>query len=282
VLKGALGGALLRFRTRPALLLELALVEHPSQIIRRAEASHSYGFVLIFVVITIVLAVAIPDSSPWKASIVVCQACTAVIACWTADAPKRVFRIVAVFASLSVITAVGVGIFGSSNSLLGRSMNIAGVLLVAGVIIRGIVRDIRAEGVRGRAVAGALTVYLLFGTLCGFLFGLEQALSSGVVLIASNSTLDADGSTSANMYFSFITLTTVGYGDVTPASGIARATAIFEALIGQLYLIGIVSTLGGALGKGRGQIREDLMTDGAAAPPLLTDGASAPPSGSGS
>jgi hypothetical protein len=148
---------------------------------------------------------------------------------------------------------------------------VLGVLLVAWVIIRGITIDIRAEGVRGRAVAGALTIYLLFGTLCGFLYGVEESLSAKPVLYANNPTVKDDGATSANMYFSFVTLTTVGYGDLTPTSGAARATAIFEALVGQLYLVGVVATLAGALGKGRGGLQRELGSDPAAAAPPNSD-----------
>ena len=227
---------------------------------------------MIFVVLTIVLAVAVPEDSPWRASIVVCQSCAAIIACWTSDAPQRVFRVVLFISVLSVLGAVGLGLSDSANSTAGRSLNVGGVIVVGAVIIRGILLDIRAEGVRGRAVAGALTIYLLFGTLCGFFYGLEESVSKNPVLHASNSTLEANGSTSANMYFSFVTLTTVGYGDLTPVSGGARATAIFEALVGQLYLVGIVATLGGALGKGRGGLRKELAPESASAPPANSDG----------
>jgi len=246
-------------------------VTHRFNLVRRAEASHSYGFVMIFVVGTIVLAVAIPESSPWRATVIICQACAAVIACWTSDAPQRVFRVVLFFSVLGVLGAVGLGVLGSTSSTAGRSMNVAGVIVVAAVIIRGIVLDIEAEGVRGRALAGALTIYLLFGTLCGFFYGLEQSISNNPVLHASNSTLNDDGSTSANMYFSFVTLTTVGYGDLTPVSGGARATAIFEALVGQLYLVGIVATLGGALGRGRGRLTNEITPEHASAPPASSD-----------
>ncbi len=226
---------------------------------------------MLFVALTIILAVAIPEDSPWRASIVVCQACAAIIACWTSDAPKRIFRIVKIAAVLAILGAIGIGLTGSANSISGRSVNVLGVLLVGWVIIRGITLDIRAEGVRGRAVAGALTVYLLFGTLCGFVYGLEETLSTKPVLHANNSTVSDDGATSANMYFSFVTLTTVGYGDLTPTSGAARATAIFEALVGQLYLVGVVATLGGALGKGRGGLMKELGSEPAAAAPPNSD-----------
>ena len=43
------------------------------------------------------------------------------------------------------------------------------------------------------------------------------------------------------LYFSFVTLTTVGYGDLTAAGGLGRAVAVIEALTGQLYLVTVVA-----------------------------------------
>jgi voltage-gated potassium channel Kch len=45
------------------------------------------------------------------------------------------------------------------------------------------------------------------------------------------------------LYFSFVTLTTTGYGDLTAASGLGRAVAVLEALLGQLYLVTVVSVI---------------------------------------
>ena len=51
------------------------------------------------------------------------------------------------------------------------------------------------------------------------------------------------------MYFSFITLTTVGYGDIVPMAPMARSMVILEALAGQLYLAAFVARLVGAMSK---------------------------------
>ena len=45
------------------------------------------------------------------------------------------------------------------------------------------------------------------------------------------------------LYFSFVTITTVGYGDFTAASGLGRALASLEALLGQVYLVTVVATI---------------------------------------
>jgi len=47
------------------------------------------------------------------------------------------------------------------------------------------------------------------------------------------------------IYYSFVTITTLGYGDITPATELARAFSILEAVVGQLYLVVVVARLVG-------------------------------------
>ena len=53
------------------------------------------------------------------------------------------------------------------------------------------------------------------------------------------------------LYFSFITLTTTGYGDITAANRIGRTTAMVEAMVGQLYLVTVLALLVSNLGRTR-------------------------------
>ena len=63
---------------------------------------------------------------------------------------------------------------------------------------------------------------------------------------------DISRSTIANcLYFSFTTLTTVGYGDLTAASNLGHTLAMSEALVGQIYLVTVVSLIVGNLGLRR-------------------------------
>jgi hypothetical protein len=63
---------------------------------------------------------------------------------------------------------------------------------------------------------------------------------------------DTDGTTAIRQYFSFVTLTTVGYGDYSPASNLGHTLSNAEALVGQLYLVTVVAVLVGRLTRGRG------------------------------
>ncbi len=91
-------------------------------------------------------------------------------------------------------------------------------------------------------IAGAAIVYLLMALAWSFIFGVVESLNPG-----SFSIPDIEGiSTSRSfLYYSFVTITTLGYGDITPVTSLARSLCILEAVIGQLYLVVQVAWLVG-------------------------------------
>jgi Ion channel len=88
-------------------------------------------------------------------------------------------------------------------------------------------------------VFGAVVLYLLLGILWAVAYQLVARLSPG----AFAGHTDAGGELAEWAYFSFVTLTTVGYGDITPVALGARSLAILEALVGQLYPAVIIARL---------------------------------------
>ena len=80
-------------------------------------------------------------------------------------------------------------------------------------------------------VQGAVAAYLLLGLVWGYAYQLVAALAPGAFANA----VATPGQDHNLIYFSFVTLTTVGYGDVTPVHPAARSLALMEALTGQLY-----------------------------------------------
>ena len=79
------------------------------------------------------------------------------------------------------------------------------------------------------------------------------------------------------LYFSFVTITTTGYGDFTAASGVGRMTAVLEAIFGQLYLITVVALVVQNLGQRSrmGRKMEEQLEEGAE-PGAAETGASGP------
>ena len=108
------------------------------------------------------------------------------------------------------------------------------------VISRGLIRLILDRGVDLTAVFGALTVYLLIGLMFGFLIGLIATAVDSAYFAQGT-----DGSQSDRVYFSFTTLTTTGFGDLTPRTRPGHALAVLEMLMGQLYLVTVIGILVG-------------------------------------
>jgi len=129
----------------------------------------------------------------------------------------------------------------------GETGRMAGTLMwlsLTAVTIAAIARRLRTyHRVTLQLVMGLLVIYLLIGVTFGLAYSLVGLVAPPVF------TQDASG-VSACMYFSFVTMATVGYGDLTPVSDLARGMAVAEAIIGQLYLVSVVSMAVGRLGVG--------------------------------
>ncbi len=135
------------------------------------------------------------------------------------------------------------------------------VLVIASMVV--ILRELwHRPVVDVHTVAGALTVYLLLAQLFATVHQLCAALFGLPYLNGVPSVVDA----SKYLYFSVITLATVGYGDITPASDTARAVAMAEALVGQLYLVAVVGTVVGNISGTRRPAPDSSARDEAGAP----------------
>ncbi len=88
-------------------------------------------------------------------------------------------------------------------------------------------------------IKAAMSAYFLIGLMWSFVYLAIEVLRPGSFQVASGTPLNHD----QFIYFSFVTLTTVGYGDVTPISNGARSLAILEAVMGQFYLAVTVARL---------------------------------------
>ena len=88
-------------------------------------------------------------------------------------------------------------------------------------------------------------------TCCSGCSGRSRTPRSATSAPNRSSPRTASDSTADFLYFSYVTLTTVGYGDLTAAGGFGRAVAVLEALLGQVYLVTVVALLVSNLGRGR-------------------------------
>ncbi|MCX5905513.1 MAG: potassium channel family protein [Proteobacteria bacterium] len=99
-----------------------------------------------------------------------------------------------------------------------------------------LVQVFRAGPITIHRITGAIAVYLLIGLMWAFVYQLiELQFPAAFKLPASMGTYTADTLQSNLLYFSFVTLTTLGYGDILAVHPSARMLVMLEALTGQLF-----------------------------------------------
>ena len=144
--------------------------------------------------------------------------------------------------------AVAVGVYAAPTIALGRGLARWAVLLVVAVAVIATASAVRfamtAKDVYAEHVYAALSAYLL----AGFSFG---ALHWSIETNWPGSFSEGGGVSThftlpTAIYFSFVTLATLGYGDVAPKSEVARGIVILEAVGGQLYVAAMIARLVGA------------------------------------
>jgi voltage-gated potassium channel len=101
------------------------------------------------------------------------------------------------------------------------------------------------DNISANRIIGAVCVYLMLGIIWALSYGLMEVMIPGSF---GGLTESAQSSSSSHdwVYFSFVTLTTLGYGDVLPLTYFARTLAYFETIVGQFYLAVLVAGLVGA------------------------------------
>jgi hypothetical protein len=199
----------------------------------RLPAKHGYGLVLVLIITTYVLALA--ADRRWMVTVVLfVQTATVWQALRTSRARTGLRLIASLAFALAIVAAVS-NLFVSSRLLTQVIFFVAsGLYLVAPV---SIVRDIGLRRrVDSQTMFGALAAYLLIGMAFGFGYECIALLQSGPLFGEGG-----DPPLSQALFFSFVTLTTTGYGNQVPVNNPAQSVAVLEALIGQLFLITAVA-----------------------------------------
>jgi hypothetical protein len=216
-----------------------AATVHPR--LGRIRASHSYWAVLAAIIVAFVFA-AVASDARWATSVLaLLLSGTLTLALWTAgwavaDA-RNAFGLAAVGAAAAVASLVwnGKALQAAVGILLG--------LLTLGIAIVIAKSAVELGEVNPKSVAGAICVYILIGMVFLFVYGIIAVLGSGAFFAQGT-----DGTRALRLYFSFITLATVGYGDYTASGNLGHALAVIEALLGQLYLVTVVAVVVTRLG----------------------------------
>jgi hypothetical protein len=163
------------------------------------------------------------------------------------DRSRALFMFVVCLAALSlVLQLLPYAYFNRTVLLLNNISTMLFLIVVTGAVLYRVLRKGRITAHR---IQGAVAVYLMMGLI--------WALAYSLVFICDPSSFDLGRSMEGMddltgihtrgvgrlIYFSFVTMTTLGYGDITPQSRLADDLVILQALTGQIYLVVIMARL---------------------------------------
>jgi hypothetical protein len=118
----------------------------------------------------------------------------------------------------------------------------AGLVLIAFVVANLLRFVLRAPSVNVEVLCASISAYLMLGLLWTIAYWLVDQLTPGAFAFNTNEGRQSIRGFNA-FYFSFVTLSTVGYGDITPVSKVARMLAAMEAMTGLLYVAVLIARL---------------------------------------
>jgi hypothetical protein len=209
----------------------------------RLEAlADAYGLVLFLLVAMLVAPALVPGASGSRL-VAATLGVTAIIVALASSRIKHWALVVAIIAAAAAFLLVAASRADDSGpAVIGSSM-LSALFFVTSVGM--LVRIARHKSITVRTLYGAIAAYLMIGL--GFAL-LYQAIEFANPSAINGTDLSQRG---VHAYYSFTTLTTLGYGDITPVSIGARTAAQFEMLLGQVYLVVIVARIVSLLGSDR-------------------------------
>jgi len=154
---------------------------------------------------------------------------------------KKSTSIIAILLALpKLVTTWALGF--TTHSLLYFFDSILGIIFIGYIIVLILKHIFRQEDITLETIYGAIVVYIFIGLIWVLLYKIVEIIHPNSFSLAT--VLAADSKKNL-YYFSFVTLTTLGYGDITPVSFPAKSIAMLEAIVGQMYIAVLIARLVG-------------------------------------
>ena len=194
------------------------------------------GIVLVLLLATFMVSASTFSGPSEQVVTVLLQGVTLLAALYASGVPPRLRRIALIVVIVSVVFSI-IAIPWNGRGRV-SSAGFVNMVLVAGAPVAITWSVWRRKVIDAQTVLAALCIYVLIGMFFAFMYlGIGNAQTQPFFAQTAQAT-SAD-----YQYFSFITLTTTGYGDLTAAGNLGRAFAVLEALTGQIYLVTVVALL---------------------------------------
>ena len=154
---------------------------------------------------------------------------------------KKGHVIIGLVLAIVMVTFLWLQHFYASKWIAAISM-LTGALFGAVVIISLLGFMLKSDDINLEIISAAILVYLVAALMWAFTYSLLELIDPASFNIELQR---LEGYVLLFQYYSFVTITTLGYGDITPVSDVAKAFSILEAVVGQLYLVVVVAWLVG-------------------------------------
>jgi voltage-gated potassium channel len=139
---------------------------------------------------------------------------------------------------LACVVLAPIVLFVDSAEIIGLTYLLPVGLLVTATLPVTLSRILHHRKVTWETVLGALCAYVLIGLLFAFLYLAVDALRSGPFFAQPGPHPQSE-----YLYFSFVALTTLGFGDLSPETGLPQALTVTEAVLGNVFLVTLVARL---------------------------------------
>ena len=216
----------------------------------RRRFADSYGLVLLLLVISYFCDAALGDYTWGRVVVVFVLAAATWLALRASQVERRPMRIAQALIPVLCVVAVASLLIGQENVAQAVTAAISLVLVVVAPVAIGW-HLARKMALSIETFLGAVCVYLLIAQLFATVFALTAVISGQPFFVQTGHPSAID-----YIYFSFVTITTVGYGDFSAAQSVGKMLAVTEAVFGQLYLITVVALVVQNLGTKRQQQRQ--------------------------
>ena len=161
---------------------------------------------------------------------------------WSLRSGGRLFVAARALALIGAVTSIAATALGSALFIYASFFGIIGFLVLT--ICISFYRVAVDSDINANRIIGAIVVYLLLGVFWAVAYSIVEVLQPGSFTgfeIGARNEWDSEW-----LYFSFVTMTTLGYGDIAPLTAVARMLAYMQAVFGQFYIAILVAGLVGA------------------------------------
>ncbi len=202
----------------------------------RVRRGDTYSLLLAVLIVGYIV-IALLERSLWaRFTFSVVMGLVFVLALYTSRVRDRAFRIGCVAVAVVVLATLIQALAGREGND-GSTYVIFILVLIAPAVVLN--RILRHDVIGTETILGAVCVYVLLGiAFAGIYAGMDDFDQGTFFAQRVDPAVNVEF-----LYFSFITLTTVGFGDLTPGTDSARVVVTFEALLGQVFLVTLVARL---------------------------------------